>query len=310
VALLAPVGMQVAAELSIPPFLMALMIACGGNAAAFSPVAPTGVIAVALMGRIGLYGYGWHNYGQCLLAHVMVGFGGYLIFGGWRLLRSELGPEQLAKLQAALAARRQPMGFRHYMTLGMLLGVLFLVGRYKLDVGIVALCAALLLSLLRAGDDEKALQGIPWQTVLMVCGMTVLMSILERTGGIDLCTELLGKMATPHSAPMVMGLLTGALSAYSSSSGVVLPAFLPTIPGLISKLGGGDPLALADSVNVGAHLVDVSPLSTLGALCLAAWPLQDHARLYRQLLAWGMGMIFVGALYCYLMFGLLRSYGH
>ena len=46
VALLAPIAMQVAAELAIPPFLMALMVACGGNAAAFSPVAPTGVIAV------------------------------------------------------------------------------------------------------------------------------------------------------------------------------------------------------------------------------------------------------------------------
>jgi di/tricarboxylate transporter len=141
----------------------------------------------------------------------------------------------------------------------------------------------------------------------MVCGMTVLMAILEKTGGIDLCTRLLGRLATPRSAPLVMGLLTGALSAYSSSSGVVMPAFLPTIPGLIAAIGGGDKLALADSVNVGAHLVDVSPLSTLGALCRAAWPGPDSARLYRQLLAWGMGMVLVGAVYCYLMFGLLRS---
>jgi di/tricarboxylate transporter len=140
----------------------------------------------------------------------------------------------------------------------------------------------------------------------MVCGMTVLMAILEKTGGIELCTRFLGRLSTPRSGPFVMGLLTGALSAYSSSSGVVLPAFLPTIPGLIGKIGGGDALALADSVNVGAHLVDVSPLSTLGALCLAAAPTAEHPRLYRQLLLWGLAMIFVGAVYCFVVFGLLR----
>ena len=43
---------------------------------------------------------------------------------------------------------------------------------------------------------------------------------------------------------------------------------------------------MANSVNVGAHLVDVSPLSTLGALCLANAQ-GDDGKLYRQLLAWG-----------------------
>lgn len=306
VALLAPIAMQVAAELEIPPFLMALMVACGGNAAAFSPVAPTGVIAVELMGRIGLAGTGWHNYAQCLLAHVIIGFGGYFLFGGWRLLNAEPTEEQRASLKAALESRRQPLAPRHYLTLAVLASMLILVSQWRLDVGVLGLAAALLLSLTRASNEEAALRTIPWDTILMVCGMTVLMSILEKTGGIELCTRLLGRLATPHTAPLVMGTLTGALSAYSSSSGVVLPAFLPTIPGLISKLGGGNLLALADSVNVGAHLVDVSPLSTLGALCLASAPPCDHARLYRQLLAWGMGMIVVGGLYCYVMFAVLR----
>jgi Na+/H+ antiporter NhaD/arsenite permease-like protein len=308
VALLAPVAMQVAAELSISPFLMAVMVACGGNAAAFSPVSPTGVIAVDLMARIGLSGTGWHNYLQCLVAHVIIGFGGYLLFGGWRLLWSAPTQEQSARLQAALAARRRPLGWRHYLTLAVLVAMLFIVSRFKVEVGVLALGAALFLSLTRAGDEEEALQSIPWQTVLMVCGMTVLMSILEKTGGIALCTKLLGQLSTPRTAPLVMGTLTGALSAYSSSSGVVLPAFLPTIPALIQQIGGGDPLALADSVNVGAHLVDVSPLSTLGALCLAAsadLP-EVRERLYRQLLGWGLGMILLGGLYCFVAFSLLR----
>jgi hypothetical protein len=54
---------------------------------------------------------------------------------------------------------------------------------------------------------------------------------------------------------------------------------------------------------VGSHLVDVSPLSTIGALCIASAINCDTRRLFNQLLAWGLSMTVVGALICYLMFG-------
>lgn len=306
VALLAPVAMKVAFEAGVPPFLMALMVACGGNAAALSPIAPTGVIAVDLMARIGLSGVGWQNYAQCLLAHAFVGFAGYLSLGGLRLLRSRPSPEQLARLQALLAARRLPLELRHGLTLGVILLLLITVACFRVDVGVLALGGALLLTVLRAAEEEKVIHDLPWSTILMVCGMTTLMSILEKTGGIDLFTQVLVRLSTPRTAPAVMGLCTGVLSAYSSSSGVVLPAFLPIIPGLLGKLGGGDKLALANSVNIGAHLVDVSPLSTLGALCLANIARgEDAGRLYRQLLIWGLSMALVGAVYCHVVFGVI-----
>ena len=75
------------------------------------------------------------------------------------------------------------------------------------------------------------------------------------------------------------------------------------IPGLIEKIGGGDPLAIVSSMIVGGHLVDVSPLSTLGALCLAAAPPgTDGRRLFNQLLAWGVSMTVVAAVVCWVFF--------
>ena len=76
--------------------------------------------------------------------------------------------------------------------------------------------------------------------------------------------------------------MTGLVSVYSSTSGVVLPAFLPSVPGLVAKLGGGNPLAIASSILIGGHLVDVSPLSTIGALCIASVPLAADRRLLVQ----------------------------
>ena len=105
---------------------------------------------------------------------------------------------------------------------------------------------------------------------MMVCGVSVLIAVLEKTGGMDLFTSLLARLASPSSINGVIAFVTGAISTYSSTSGVVLPAFLPTIPSLVDRLGGGDPLAIALSINVGSSLVDVSPLSTIGALAVAA----------------------------------------
>ena len=97
----------------------------------------------------------------------------------------------------------------------------------------------------------------------------------------------------------MIAFVTGLVSVYSSTSGVVLPAFLPSVPGLVEKLGGGDPLAIASSILVGGHLVDVSPLSTIGALCVAgAGPGEDRRSLFNRVLAWGLSMSVVGAVIC------------
>jgi hypothetical protein len=93
------------------------------------------------------------------------------------------------------------------------------------------------------------------------------------------------------------------VSVYSSTSGVVLPAFLPLVPGLARTLPGSDPLAIASAMIVGGHLVDSSPLSTIGALCVASAAVEeDRSRLFNKVLAWGLSMAVVGALGCYLFF--------
>jgi hypothetical protein len=100
----------------------------------------------------------------------------------------------------------------------------------------------------------------------------------------------------------VVAFLTGVVSVYSSTSGVVLPAFLPIVPGLAAQMPGASALGIAMSMNIGGHLVDMSPLSTLGALCMAGAPPDETRPLFNKLLAWGLSMTVVGAVLCYLAF--------
>ena len=141
---------------------------------------------------------------------------------------------------------------------------------------------------------------------MMVCGVTVLIEVMDKAGGLNALVKMIAAVSNPITVNAWLGLITGIISAYSSSSGVVMPMFLPMVPGLIKDIGGGNPVALISSINVGAHLVDSSPLSTLGALCIAcAGDHEDKAKLFRNLLIWGLSMSVVGAIVCWLFFGIL-----
>ena len=102
----------------------------------------------------------------------------------------------------------------------------------------------------------------------------------------------MARFSTTDTVTGVVAFLTGIISVYSSTSGVVLPAFLPMVPGLAEQLGGANPLGIATAMNIGGHLVDVSPLSTIGALCIAGAPGRGEPQPVQQ--AAGVGPVDVG----------------
>jgi di/tricarboxylate transporter len=232
-----------------------------------------------------------------------------LLFGGWKLFtRRKAPPVEMAQSDQAGARLDadvvdvEPFASSHWLTMAVLVTLVIVVIEFRAHVGMAALSGAAVLSLLRAADEKDAIKKMPWSVILMVCGVTVLIGVLSAQRGMDLFTDLLARIATPGTVTFMIALVTGAVSVYSSTSGVVLPAFLPTVPGLASRLGV-DPLSIAASMYVGGHLVDLSPLSTIGALCIAALPNEaDAKKLFNQLLWWGLSMMVVGAAICWILF--------
>ena len=298
-ALLAPPAMAVAARAGVPPLLMAIMAGNGALAGTLSPFAPTGIVANNRMADIGLAGYEWHTFAYNALAHALVGIGGFLLFGGWKLFRRGAGSANAAEVEKA-----EPFDARHWITVLGIVALIVPVAFFRLNVGMVALIVAAALVLLRTVDEAKAIARMPWGVILMVTGVTVLIALLEETQGLDLISGGITSLATPTTIEPLAGFGVGLVSVYSSTSGVVLPTFLPMVPEIATDLGGLDPLPIALSMNVAASLVDLSSLSTGGALFIAgAAGFADTRKLFNQLLAWGMSMTLVGAVLCYLLFG-------
>lgn len=297
-ALLAPPAMAVAARAGIPPLLMAIMTGNGALAGTLSPFAPTGIVAHGVMERIGLGGVEWQTFAYNALAHALVGIGGFLALGGWKLWRR--GTAAAEGESSAPAA----METRHWLTASGIGVLIVAVAGFGLDVGMIALTVAALLILFRTVEETQAIQRMPWGVILMVTGVTVLVALLQKTEGMALITTGIASVSTATTIEPIVAFGTGLVSVYSSTSGVVLPAFLPMAPALAERLGGLDPLGIAWSMNVSASLVDLSSLSTVGALYIAgAAPGSDVRRLFNALLAWGLSMTLVGAALCWVLFG-------
>jgi len=302
VALVIPLAMVLGQRAKIPPLLTALMVANGANAGNLSPISAVGIIANSRMEAAGIGGHEWLVMLANLFAHAFVAAAAYAFYVFW--VRGQ--PAHAAPIET----ESKPFESAQRWTLGVL--ALWVIGVviFKLNVGLSAFAAALVLIIVRAGDELVAIKKMPWGIILMVTGVSVLIAILEASGGMKLFTQMLAAVATPNTVNGVIAFVTGAISTYSSTSGVVLPAFLPTVPGLVEQLQGGDPLAIALSINVGSSIVDVSPLSTIGALCVAA--VSDAAtsrKLFNQLLAWGFAMIVVGAALCQVFAGVFAASG-
>jgi di/tricarboxylate transporter len=301
-ALLAPPAMLLAGEVGISPLLMALVVGNGAQAGAMSPLAPPGIISASLLAKIGLHDVGMILWINMLITHVAVSILAYFLFGGIKLLRTkDTGQRESLKSIAV-----EPFDRSQILTIAgiavLIVGAVF----FKLDIGLAGFMIGALLSLFRCVDEGKAIKAMPWGTILMVTGVTVLVQLMSTVGGMDLFAALIAKMSTAYTVTLVAGFWSGLVSAYASTTGVILPAFLPMAKPLLEKVGGTDLMALLSSIIVCGFVVDLSPLSTTGAVFIANAPASaDKSKLFRNMLIWGLSMSVVGAVVCWLAFTVL-----
>lgn len=295
-ALLMPLAIRCAERVGIPLLLMTILVGMGVNAGNLSPVSPVGVVTDSILLRDGLGGQAWAIYWNNLWAHLALTAIAFFLLGGLRLLQAKGRGDE---------GTSEPMEWRHWLSIVILAALLFGALIWKAPIGLAAFAGALVLSVSGAAPESESIAKTPWNVVLMICGVTMLIALLEKTGGMDLFSQWIGKYSTSDSVHAVLAFVTGAISTYSSTSGVVLPAFVPLAVKLGTQLGA-EPLGLVSSIVLGSHLVDVSPLSTIGAIAVAAvGEGAARGRLFNQLMVWSVSMTLVGALASFVFFRLM-----
>ena len=295
-ALVSVMIVALAKEMNIPAISLIPFGLLGAFAGGLSPITPTGIVAINVSGEYGIAGVGesvpWKMALTCLIYAVIL----YFFVFKWHKAK---------KVDIAFTAESPTIlafSSKQIMTMAGILVVAVVSTVFKINVGLVSLVAAVILTLFKAADEGAALKKVPWGTLIMITGVGILISLITELGGIDLLSAGLSKLATSKTVAMIMALLSGVMSWFSSASGVVMPTLIPTVPDMVQSVQGANACELVNCISIGANMAAMSPLSSCGALMLAAYSssdsvtLKERNKLFLQLFVLSAGGVVLAGL--------------
>lgn len=302
-ALMAPIGMALASELEISPLLIAPIGILGACAGGISPIAPTGIIGLTLAAKEGI-NMGLPYFYNSLIGETLFAAFLYFVLGGYKIKTNKV------MLRSDLPAFNKDQ----LITMAGIVIMVFVVLITKYNVGLVAFVTGAILLWLKVADERKSISCIPWGTLILVCGVGVLMNITIKLKGIAMLAQFLGTFMNETTASPIIALTAGIMSWFSSTSGVVMPTLIPTVSALMETLGANvSGLDLVSAITLTSHTAGISPASTGGALALASYAANAHIsaadqnKLFIQMLAVAVGGVLFMSMLAGL--GLYRIWG-
>ncbi|EOH6035929.1 SLC13 family permease [Acinetobacter baumannii] len=154
----------------------------------------------------------------------------------------------------------------------------------KIDIAFLAITFSLISLLMKLADEKKVIALVPWGTLIMICGVGMLIALGVKLGIITTLSEWLANNVPVWVIPVLLCLISAIMSVFSSTLGVVAPTLFPIVPAL-ALTSGLNPLVLFICIVVGAQSTAISPFSSGGSLIMASAPANiDKTKFFNQLL--------------------------
>ena len=290
-------AVSLAIQLQVSPILLASLAILGAVGGTASPIALTGIIVGDLTAHMGLGNIDVPLLIGVTIVNFFCAVAIYVYYGGYKLILSD---------EVSLGKSESFNGKQIWSIILLVIMVVAVVGA-KMDVGLVCFTLAVMLLFVDGADSNKGMKLIPWGVLVLIVGVSILMSLTKATGGIDLLSKGLASLMNDYTAIPLMGLSAGIMSWFSSANGVVMPTLIPTVPGIIESLGGNvSSIEMIVAIAAGSTVAGISPLSTGGSLVLASYIQGTSAdtQVERKLFAKLFVVSFVCVLICVLSIGL------
>lgn len=253
--------------------MLSLIGICGMTSGRFSPITPEGTIILSAVAKAGYTGNVtpaiWVN---AVLYNLILAVVIYIAFKGYKIKAT---PDAEVK-------QAEKFSGKQIVALLSILVMLFLIVYAKVNLGLAALSVAAVLLVFHVADDSKCIKAIPWNTIILVLGVGALLSIVAQAGGIALLSDGLSKIMSNSTATPLMSLSAGLLSLVSSALGVVYPTMMPMCIDIAKQIGGVNPAALMSAVAAAGAASGISPMSTGGALIIAAIVGEERINLTKE----------------------------
>ena len=207
----------------------------------------------------------------------------FVVFRGWKADET---------LKGEIFERPEPMNGKQRLTLAMILAVVALLavpsiidtfapnavtGWMTRKFSLMPLCSfgIIVLTFAKAADFRSVVvKRVPWDLIIMTCGMGTLFSLAIDIGVVDEFTALLTGITSPVLVSVAMALIGGILSIFLSGL-IVLPVFFNMVAPLSAACGL--PIsALMCAGCMGLDSTSFSPFSQGGALQVSFCPDPDE----------------------------------
>ena len=254
-------AMYLAFEMKINPMATSLYAKLGANAGCASTLSLTGILAAQLSTPLGYSGFGLHLFMSTLLSGFIFTCVVYILYKGYKVHADN--PMKLSEIPKFNREQR--------ITIAVIIIVVICCIGFKLDTGLFAFLAASVLILTGCADEKKAIKGIPWGTLVFICGVGALVNVINKLGGIALVSDYLKTLMNENTATPVMAATSGILSWVSSTTGVVMPALFPIAAEVTKTFANVSYVEVISAIVATSFAAAISPLSTGGAIIMSSY---------------------------------------
>lgn len=280
VIFIAPIALALADQLKINKLSMALVANFGVLGGADFITGGNGIIFMSLLDEVG---YGEKSTSMCLVAFIVASVYFLLICTGYMAISKTFKKfkevkAEIEKPEPFTRAQKQTMVLIAILlifalgapVLKTLTGLPFFATlNSRIHIGLLACVLTIVGLLLKVSDQKKVFGGIPWNTIIMLCGVGMVVNLAVQAGTVQVVGEWIGANLPKVLVPAVASALASFMSFFASAGSVVCPALFPIIPSITAATGLTDAL-LITAIVVGAQSTAISPFSTCGSSILAS----------------------------------------
>lgn len=266
-AIIPVIAIPISVSAGINPIMTSIIGDMGAMAGRMSPLTPEAAVVRGLMEKQNMTGNTVPIMVCTAVTAVVCCVFVYIYYKGWKVDRTVVTGEK---------EKLSKFTWQQYLSLAGLVVLAFGVLVLSWNVGLTGFLIGSVLCIIGCGDEKKAVKGIPWNVIIMVLGVGMLMNIVSLSGGVDILVSALESVMNIKTANPIMAILAGIMSFFSSGLGVVFPTLVPICGSLASGIGA-DGIYLVVMVVIGGTIAGYTPISTTGALIMAGVAQQEDS---------------------------------
>lgn len=218
----------------------------------------------------------WNGFITCALFALVSGVLTFVLYKGWRAHVDNV--DFITMPEPMNAAQKKTFALILIlivlMVIPSLMGVLGVAPMKalssKLDISLVCITLAMVAALLNLADAKTVVnKHIPWNTLMMLAGVSMLVGVATEGGAVDLIGSWIGGNVPQAMIVPMFVLLAGFMSVFAAGASVVAPTLFALVPALAASASTLNYHAVYAGIAIGANASAVSPFSGGGSLTLA-----------------------------------------